>query len=155
MKNDNSIKEAETLLEIIKSKIKDKSLKLFVHDYKRKYVEARVLREYNDFTIIDELCSIERYTSDIFGKENTGLNRDGWEFKIVGRYRGAIDERTVEKKFTTWFKNRHKNYGTLVHESGWNCSPYLNVNNLGIEFDVPRRVLIEDWVEPHEMLNKL
>ena len=46
-------------------------------------------------------------------------------------------------------------YGTLVHESGWNCSPYLNVNNLGIEFDVPRRVLIEDWVEPHEMLNKL
>jgi len=150
---DNSKKEAEKLFELIKSKIRDGDLKLLHHRYKRKYVETEVLSEYKDFVIIEEECKMFRYTSDIFGKPNEGLNRDGWKFEIVGTFKSAI--RPCTKSFTTHFKNRHKNYGTLVHQSGWSCQPYLNINNQGIEFELPKKELIGKWVEPHKLLKKM
>ena len=152
--NDNSIKLAEKLFNLIKTKINDNSLKLLHHNHKRKYVESYMLRDYNNFKIIENKCKFERYTSTFFGNENEGLNRDGWKFTIVGHFEGYNVETT--KTFTTWFKNRHKNYGTLIHEEGWNCSPYLNINNFGLEFELPEKTLIKDWIDPDELpQNKL
>lgn len=147
--SDNSLKEAEFLFETLKTKFNNGSLKLFNHQYKRKYVDVRELTTYQGFKVNVAKCSMERYTSHIFCEENKGLNRDGWEFNIVGNFNGSNYESTI--KLHTWFKNRHKNYGTLVHESGWNCSPYLNINNFGVEFELPTKVLIEDWIEPHKL----
>jgi hypothetical protein len=152
--NDNSIKLAEKLFDVIKSKINDKTLKLLHHNYKRKYVESYMLRHFNNFKLIESKCNFERHTSDIFGDENEGLNRDGWKFTIVGNFEGSDYE--ITKTYTTWFKNRHKNYGTLIHEQGWNCSPYLNINNFGLEFELPIKKLITDWIDPNELpQNKL
>jgi len=146
MKNDNSIREAKLLFELIKSKIKDNSLRLFVDNYKSKYVYFEELRDYSKFEIIEDMCSMNRETSDIYGKDDEGLNRDGWKFRIVGRWNN-ISTHTVSLKFFTWFKNRHTSYGNRVHAEGWSTLPYLNINNLGIEFDIPKKMLIEDRVE--------
>lgn len=148
----NSEKEAQYLFELLKKRFKEKSIKLFHHTYKRKYVEGTILRDYQFIDhIVEDQCKMERYTSDIFGKENEGLNRDGWEFTIVSK--SKIGQTNVAK-YTTWFNNRHKNYGSLIHEEGWNCTPYLNINNLGIEFSIPSKTLIEKWKEPHLLLKK-
>lgn len=150
---DNSLKEASVLFELLKTKFKEKSLKLLHHKYKRKYVVGEELRTYDNFNLIEDKCNFERYTSDVFGDENKGLNRDGWKFSFVGCFEGSSYETT--KTFTTWFKNRHKNYGTLIHEIGWSCSPYLNIDNLGREFELPDKVSLNDWVEPHELIKNI
>lgn len=149
---DNSEKEAKVLFELLKSKIKDGNLSLLDHDYKRKYVVPKTLGDYTDVELVEDMCSIERYTSDIFGKENEGLNRDGWQFNMVQRLTYFKEFRTDTFSFITWFKNRHKNYGSLVIGSGWSGTPYLNITNLGEVFETPEKTLIEDWVEPHKLV---
>ncbi len=141
----NSETQAKELFEILKQNFNKGNLKLFIHNYKRKYVVASTLCSYSSSVkVIENECKMERYTSHIFGKENEGLNRDGWIFTIATL--------TGKHEYITWFKNRHKNYGSLIYETRWSTTPYLNINNLGILFTVPEKTLITEWVEPHLLL---
>ncbi len=158
--DDNSLKEAEFLFELIKTKIKDGSLRLFYHREKRKYVELYPLRnEYKGFKIIEDKCGIQRNTSTIFGGKNEGLNRDGWKFIIVGTSPKAREisgeKMKTEITFVTWFKNRHTAYESMILEEGWNhSSVYLNINNRGVEFALPKKLLIDDYERIMKEINK-